>query len=86
MTQRRGQSTPRSSTRLEATSSRQDGIEFLELAPKMGIIVQTATYTLEQANKALQDSKAGRLDGAAVLVPSKPVVGERLPTNENQDR
>jgi len=47
----------------------EDGIEFLGLVPKMGIVVKTTTYPLQQANKALEDLRAGRFDGAAVLVP-----------------
>jgi propanol-preferring alcohol dehydrogenase len=35
----------------------------------MGIVVKTTTYPLQQANQALEDLRAGRFDGAAVLVP-----------------
>jgi propanol-preferring alcohol dehydrogenase len=52
-----------------ANLTREDGIEFLGLVPKMGIIVKTTTYPLQLANKALEDLRAGRFDGAAVLVP-----------------
>jgi propanol-preferring alcohol dehydrogenase len=52
-----------------ANLTRRDGIEFLGLVPKIGIAVKTTTYPLEQANKALEDLRAGRFDGAAVLVP-----------------
>ena len=52
-----------------ANLTRQDGIDFLRLAPKIGIDVKTTVYPLEQANKALEDLRAGRFDGAAVLVP-----------------
>ena len=52
-----------------ANLTREDGIEFLSLVPKMGIVVKTTTYPLQQANKALEDLRAGRFDGAAVLVP-----------------
>jgi len=52
-----------------ANLTRQDGIEFLGLVPKIGIVVKTTVYPLEQANKALEDLRAGRFDGAAVLVP-----------------
>ena len=52
-----------------ANLTRQDGIDFLGLAPKVGIDVKTTVYPLEQANKALEDLRAGRFDGAAVLVP-----------------
>jgi propanol-preferring alcohol dehydrogenase len=51
-----------------ANLTRQDGIDFLGLVPKMGIVVKTTTYPLQQANKALADLRAGRFEGAAVLV------------------
>jgi len=52
-----------------ANLTRQDGIDFLRLAPKMGIVTRTTSYPLEQANEALADLRAGRFEGAAVLVP-----------------
>jgi propanol-preferring alcohol dehydrogenase len=52
-----------------ANLTRQDGIDFLRLAPKVGIVTETTRYPLEQANEALADLRAGRFDGAAVLVP-----------------
>ena len=52
-----------------ANLTRQDGIEFLALAPRIGIVVKTTVYPLAQANQALADLRAGRFDGAAVLVP-----------------
>jgi propanol-preferring alcohol dehydrogenase len=52
-----------------ANLTRKDGTDFLGLVPKMGIVVKTTTYPLEQANAALADLRAGRFDGAAVLVP-----------------
>jgi propanol-preferring alcohol dehydrogenase len=52
-----------------ANLTRQDGIDFLRLAPKIGIITTTKTYPLNQANQALADLRAGRFEGAAVLVP-----------------
>jgi propanol-preferring alcohol dehydrogenase len=52
-----------------ANLTRQDGIDFLRLAPVMGIITQTKQYPLNQANQALADLRAGRIEGAAVLVP-----------------
>jgi len=52
-----------------ANLTRQDGIEFLALAPRMGLVVKTTTYALQDANQALADLRAGRFDGAAVLVP-----------------
>ena len=52
-----------------ANLTRQDGIDFLGLVLRIGIAVKTTTYPLEQANQALEDLRAGRFDGAAVLVP-----------------
>ena len=52
-----------------ANLTRQDGIDFLRLAPQIGIVTQTTRYPLGEANQALADLRAGRFDGAAVLVP-----------------
>ena len=52
-----------------ANLTRQDGIDFLGLAPQVGIITKTTTYALNHANEALADLRAGRFEGAAVLVP-----------------
>lgn len=52
-----------------ANLTRQDGIDFLRLAPEIGIVTKTTTYPLNQANQALADLRAGRFEGAAVLVP-----------------
>ena len=52
-----------------ANLTRQDGIDFLGLAAQIGIETRTTSYPLEQANEALADLKAGRFEGAAVLVP-----------------
>ena len=59
----------RAATVSVANLTRQDGIDFLRLAPKIGIITKTTRYPLNQANEALADLRAGRFDGAAVLVP-----------------
>ncbi len=52
-----------------ANLTRQDGLDFLKLAPKIGIITTIHRYPLNQANEALGDLRAGRFDGAAVLIP-----------------
>lgn len=52
-----------------ANLTRQDGIDFLQLVPQIGIVTQTTRYPLKEANRALADLRAGRFDGAAVLVP-----------------
>jgi alcohol dehydrogenase, propanol-preferring len=52
-----------------ANLTRVDAEEFLALAPKAQVKTATAAYPLERANDALADLRAGRLKGAAVLVP-----------------
>ena len=52
-----------------ANLTRQDGIDFLRQVPHMGIVSKTTLYPLKQANEALADLRAGRFEGAAVLVP-----------------
>jgi len=52
-----------------ANLTRADGDEFLALAPKVRVHTRTVRYQLDQANQALDDLRAGRLQGAAVLVP-----------------
>jgi propanol-preferring alcohol dehydrogenase len=52
-----------------ANLTRQDGIEFLRQAPEMSLVTKTTAYPLTQANQALADLRAGRFEGAAVLVP-----------------
>jgi alcohol dehydrogenase, propanol-preferring len=52
-----------------ANLTRQDGLDFLHLAPQVGIKVTTKQYPLKEANQALADLRAGRLEGAAVLTP-----------------
>jgi propanol-preferring alcohol dehydrogenase len=52
-----------------ANLTRQDGLDFLRLAPAMNIVTQTTTYPMQQANQALSDLRAGRFEGAAVLLP-----------------
>jgi propanol-preferring alcohol dehydrogenase len=52
-----------------ANLTRQDGIDFLGLAPKIGIVTKTTVYPLRDANRALADLRAGRFEGAAVLTP-----------------
>jgi propanol-preferring alcohol dehydrogenase len=52
-----------------ANLTRQDAVDFLAIAPEAGIRTETVPYPLERANEALSDLRAGRLQGAAVLVP-----------------
>jgi propanol-preferring alcohol dehydrogenase len=52
-----------------ANLTRQDGIDFLGLAARVGLRTHTTPYALRHANEALADLRAGRFDGAAVLLP-----------------
>jgi propanol-preferring alcohol dehydrogenase len=52
-----------------ANLTRADAAEFLRFAGSMPLRVQTTSYSLVRANDALADLRAGRLEGAAVLVP-----------------
>jgi propanol-preferring alcohol dehydrogenase len=52
-----------------ANLTRKDGIDFLKLAPTINIVTTITSYPLQQANQALDDLRAGRFEGAAVLVP-----------------
>ena len=53
-----------------ANLTRKDAHEFLEIAPKAGVHAEVTRYPLETANEALSDLRDGRLQGAAVLIPS----------------
>jgi alcohol dehydrogenase, propanol-preferring len=50
-----------------ANLTRQDGDEFLELAPRIPVRTAVESFPLEQANEALDRLRAGRVTGAAVL-------------------
>ncbi len=52
-----------------ANLTRRDGIEFLELAPRIPVETTVETFPLGQANEALERLSEGRLTGAAVLIP-----------------
>ena len=52
-----------------ANLTRQDAIDFLQLAPKVPIQTRIEEFPLEQANEALEALRTGRLTGAAVLIP-----------------
>ncbi len=52
-----------------ANLTRQDGSAFFAFAAKARIETRTKTYPLDQANNALADLRAGRLEGVAVLLP-----------------
>ena len=50
-----------------ANLTRRDGEEFMALAPKVPVKTHSIEYPLDQANEALEDLRAGKLSGAAVL-------------------
>jgi alcohol dehydrogenase, propanol-preferring len=52
-----------------ANLTRDDGREFLALAPQVPVRTHVTQYALEDAQRALDDLRAGALDGAAVVVP-----------------
>jgi propanol-preferring alcohol dehydrogenase len=52
-----------------ANLTRRDGEEFLQLAPRVPVRTEVTPYALEEAGRALDDLRAGRVRGAAALVP-----------------
>ncbi|QXC53047.1 zinc-dependent alcohol dehydrogenase family protein (plasmid) [Agrobacterium salinitolerans] len=52
-----------------ANLTRQDAATFFPVARAAGVRTHTTIYPLASANEALADLRAGRLNGAAVLVP-----------------
>ncbi len=50
-----------------ANLTRQDGLDFMQIAPRVPVRTETRRYALEEANQALGDLREGRLEGAAVL-------------------
>ena len=52
-----------------ANLTRRDAEVFFPIARQAGVRTHTQAYQLEEANAALADLRAGRLSGAAVLVP-----------------
>jgi alcohol dehydrogenase, propanol-preferring len=53
-----------------ANLTRRDGEDFLELAPLVPVRTRVTEYPLADANQALDDLRAGRVRGAAVLTTS----------------
>jgi propanol-preferring alcohol dehydrogenase len=52
-----------------ANLTRADAHEFLALAPQVPVRAQTQVFPMRSANDALAALRAGRVEGAAVLVP-----------------
>ncbi len=50
-----------------ANLTRRDGKEFLEIAPRIPVKTKTKTFSLQEANTALEKFRAGKLEGNAVL-------------------
>jgi alcohol dehydrogenase, propanol-preferring len=50
-----------------ANLTRQDGTDFLELAPRVPVRTDIETFPLEQAGEALERLRSGQLQGTAVL-------------------
>jgi propanol-preferring alcohol dehydrogenase len=56
------------SVRSVANLTRQDGLDFLALAPEVPVRTEVVPFPLEEANQALDALRGGHLRGAAVLV------------------
>ncbi len=54
-----------------ANLTRSDGEEFLAIAGAVPVRTVTQAFPLEAANDALARLRAGRIEGAAVLTPSR---------------
>ncbi len=52
-----------------ANLTRRDGDEFLALAPKVPVKTEVETFSLADANEALNLLRDGQITGAAVLIP-----------------
>jgi propanol-preferring alcohol dehydrogenase len=50
-----------------ANLTRRDGVEFLALAPEVPVHTTVTAYPLERTGEALEDLRAGRFHGAAVI-------------------
>jgi len=51
-----------------ANLTRQDGLDFLALAPRVPVRTEVVPFELERANEALTALREGRFEGAAVIV------------------
>ena len=58
------------SIRSVANLTRDDARELLALAPQVPVRTHVTTYPLDAAGTALDDVRAGRIQGAAVVVPA----------------
>jgi propanol-preferring alcohol dehydrogenase len=51
-----------------ANLTRQDGAEFLALAPRVPVRTEVQTFPLSEATEALARLRSGKIQGAAVLL------------------
>ena len=51
-----------------ANLTRADGEDLLRVAPEIPVHAAVTTYPLGDAQQALEDARAGKIDGSAVLV------------------
>lgn len=54
-----------------ANLERRDAVELLELAPRVPVRTEVHAYALEETGAALEDLRAGRFEGAAVVEPGR---------------
>ena len=50
-----------------ANLTRADGEAFMQIAPKIPVRTSVELFPLEEANRALEELRSGRIEGAAVL-------------------
>lgn len=62
-----------------ANLTRQDGVEFLNLAPQIPIKTEVASFPLSAANEALLALREGKINGSAVLEIAPQVGSVRSP-------
>jgi propanol-preferring alcohol dehydrogenase len=55
-----------------ANLTRQDGLKFFEIAPKVPVRTEVQIFPLAAANEALERLRRGKIQGAAVLVIEAP--------------
>lgn len=68
-----------------ANLTRQDAAEFMALLPSLNIHSHVTLYDLADANQALDDLRAGRLQGAAVLTVNCGMPGGNFQDRTSQD-
>ncbi len=61
-----------------ANLTRRDGEDFFAIAPRAGVRTEVSCFALDAANEALQQLRAGRIRGAAVLIPEQNTARQKL--------